>query len=398
MATPGTAWYDCHKLTRAFSCTRNGYSRHSMIRLSQVDKGFLLYQKWLLQAQHDTTVTSWQGLSPVPEMATPGTAWYDCHKLTRAFSCTRNGYSRHSMIRLSQVDKGFLLYQKWLLQAQHDTTVTSWQGLSPVPEMATPGTAWYDCHKLTRAFSCTRNGYSRHSMIRLSQVDKGFLLYQKWLLQAQHDTTVTSWQGLSPVPEMATPGTAWYDCHKLTRAFSCIRNGYSRHGMIRLSQVDKGFLLYQKWLLQAQHDTTVTSWQGLSPVPEMATPGTAWYDCHKLTKAFSCTRNGYSRHSMIRLSQVDKGFLLYQKWLLQAQHDTTVTSWQGLSPVPEMATPGTTWYDCHKLTRAFSCTSLTEIHWVSEWLLFNVNSAIFQLYHGENKLIFNEMMMRSTLI
>jgi hypothetical protein len=25
---------------------------------------------------------------------------------------------------------------------------------------------------------------------------------------------------------------------------------------------------------------------------------------------------------------------------------------------------------------------------VSEWLLFNANSAIFQLYHGENKLIF----------
>jgi hypothetical protein len=35
--------------------------------------------------------------------------------------------------------------------------------------------------------------------------------------------------------------------------------------------------------------------------------------------------------------------------------------------------------------------------WVSEWLLFNANSAIFQLYHGKNKLIFNEMMMRSTL-
>ena len=32
----------------------------------------------------------------------------------------------------------------------------------------------------------------------------------------------------------------------------------------------------------------------------------------------------------------------------------------------------------------------------SEWLLFNANSAIFQLYHGEDKLIFNEMMM-STL-
>ena len=28
------------------------------------------------------------------------------------------------------------------------------------------------------------------------------------------------------------------------------------------------------------------------------------------------------------------------------------------------------------------------IKWVSEWLLFNANSAIFQLYHGENKLIF----------
>jgi hypothetical protein len=28
------------------------------------------------------------------------------------------------------------------------------------------------------------------------------------------------------------------------------------------------------------------------------------------------------------------------------------------------------------------------IKWVSEWLLFNADSAIFQLYHGENKLIF----------
>jgi hypothetical protein len=32
-----------------------------------------------------------------------------------------------------------------------------------------------------------------------------------------------------------------------------------------------------------------------------------------------------------------------------------------------------------------------------ESLLFNANSAIFQLYYGENKLIFNEIMMRSTL-
>ena len=34
-----------------------------------------------------------------------------------------------------------------------------------------------------------------------------------------------------------------------------------------------------------------------------------------------------------------------------------------------------------------------DIEWVSEWLLLNANSAILQLYHGENKLIFNEMMM-----
>jgi hypothetical protein len=33
--------------------------------------------------------------------------------------------------------------------------------------------------------------------------------------------------------------------------------------------------------------------------------------------------------------------------------------------------------------------------WVSEWLLFNANSEIVKLYHGENKLIFNVMMMRS---
>ena len=29
----------------------------------------------------------------------------------------------------------------------------------------------------------------------------------------------------------------------------------------------------------------------------------------------------------------------------------------------------------------------------SEWFLFNANSEIFPLFHGENKLIFNEMMM-----
>ena len=31
--------------------------------------------------------------------------------------------------------------------------------------------------------------------------------------------------------------------------------------------------------------------------------------------------------------------------------------------------------------------------WVSEWLLLSANSAIFHLYHGENTLIFNEMIV-----
>jgi len=36
-----------------------------------------------------------------------------------------------------------------------------------------------------------------------------------------------------------------------------------------------------------------------------------------------------------------------------------------------------------------------QIEWVSEWVVLSANSAIFQQYHGENKLIFNELMMRS---
>ena len=42
------------------------------------------------------------------------------------------------------------------------------------------------------------------------------------------------------------------------------------------------------------------------------------------------------------------------------------------------------------------CDHLLE-HWVSEWLLFNTNSAIFQLYHGENKLFLDEKMMMTPL-
>jgi hypothetical protein len=42
--------------------------------------------------------------------------------------------------------------------------------------------------------------------------------------------------------------------------------------------------------------------------------------------------------------------------------------------------------------------TLNEVsEWVSDWSLFNANSAIFQLYYGENKLIFNEAMVISAL-
>ena len=42
---------------------------------------------------------------------------------------------------------------------------------------------------------------------------------------------------------------------------------------------------------------------------------------------------------------------------------------------------------------------LLNVIWygVGEWLLFNANSAIYQLYQDDNKLIFNEMMMSSAL-
>ena len=35
---------------------------------------------------------------------------------------------------------------------------------------------------------------------------------------------------------------------------------------------------------------------------------------------------------------------------------------------------------------------------LSEWVMCIANAANFQLYHGENKIIFNEMMMRSALL
>jgi hypothetical protein len=40
--------------------------------------------------------------------------------------------------------------------------------------------------------------------------------------------------------------------------------------------------------------------------------------------------------------------------------------------------------------------TILKVQW-SDWLLFNNNSAIFQLNHGERKLFFNEKMMRFAL-
>ena len=50
------------------------------------------------------------------------------------------------------------------------------------------------------------------------------------------------------------------------------------------------------------------------------------------------------------------------------------------------------WHSFNTPFPSYSCRK-----WVGGWLLFNANSVIFQLFHGENKLIYNEMMMRSAL-
>jgi hypothetical protein len=54
------------------------------------------------------------------------------------------------------------------------------------------------------------------------------------------------------------------------------------------------------------------------------------------------------------------------------------------------------WFSCSQ--RPLNYLAFQSFEWMSKWLLLNANSAIFQLYHGENKLIFNEMMMRSAFV
>jgi hypothetical protein len=51
--------------------------------------------------------------------------------------------------------------------------------------------------------------------------------------------------------------------------------------------------------------------------------------------------------------------------------------------------------DSHLQDDACVMEPLWVNEWVSEWSLVSANLAIFQLYHGKNKLIFNEMMTRS---
>jgi hypothetical protein len=47
-----------------------------------------------------------------------------------------------------------------------------------------------------------------------------------------------------------------------------------------------------------------------------------------------------------------------------------------------------------KLKQWWSIIPPISPKWVSEWVLFNANWTIFQPYHGKNKLIINEMIMR----
>jgi hypothetical protein len=69
---------------------------------------------------------------------------------------------------------------------------------------------------------------------------------------------------------------------------------------------------------------------------------------------------------------------------------TTETAAEKLGHIYTHMFPQGLWYN-----RGHKYFFLTQ--GVSEWLLFNANSAIYKLYHGVNKLIFNGTMMRFAL-
>ena len=54
--------------------------------------------------------------------------------------------------------------------------------------------------------------------------------------------------------------------------------------------------------------------------------------------------------------------------------------------------------DKHKKSAGVNRLIGSQLTLMRDWLLFNAKSAIFQLYHDANQLIFNEMMIRSALL
>jgi hypothetical protein len=71
-------------------------------------------------------------------------------------------------------------------------------------------------------------------------------------------------------------------------------------------------------------------------------------------------------------------------------HSPAASHWQTLSHNVVSSTPFLSGIQTHNVKG-------DRVDRVSEWLLLNTNSAIFQLYHGENKLIINEIMIKSAL-
>jgi hypothetical protein len=95
-------------------------------------------------------------------------------------------------------------------------------------------------------------------------------------------------------------------------------------------------------------------------------------------------------------SKYDRWFW-FDFWCFNATFSNIlVISWRPVLVVEEAGVPGENhrpwtlnWY-----TLSLAVASREK---KKQWLLFMANSAILQLYHGENKLIFNEMMIMSAL-
>jgi hypothetical protein len=84
----------------------------------------------------------------------------------------------------------------------------------------------------------------------------------------------------------------------------------------------------------------------------------------------------------------DRKFPLQSSLFMLVRNERRMQNFKSLSQVLENVQHAQYW----KMQ-----TYLPTLHTVSEWLLFSTNPAMFQLYHGENKFIFNPMIMRSAL-